>query len=296
VCHKLSTIILAGCLFLSSGCTPDSDDVVSWHQDYESGKKSKARTVELLIDALKNGKEGARYNAAVYLGRIGDPQAVEPLLGELQSFRDPFRKGPIIALGKIGDRRATEALIAILNQETADDPFGEEVVQEAVDALGEIRDLRAVEPLIAQLGKERLAVNVDKHIAIALGKCGDRKAVEPLVKLLEDRHTPRIESFQPTGGGMMIKYATNVSADQLWEIEAREAAAWALGKIGDPRSIESLMTALEHAKSDQMEYRSEMGDNVEDAIKAYGKLQEQIEEALGNIGAQELETVDGGAD
>ncbi len=101
--------------------------------------------VDLLIEKLKNGNEGERWNATNALAKIGDKRAVEPLIERLES--DPgfdtqlVGSACCIALGKIGDKRAVEPLIKALNDR-------HRVLDlEAAEALARIGDKRVVEPL-----------------------------------------------------------------------------------------------------------------------------------------------------
>ncbi|TET49341.1 MAG: HEAT repeat domain-containing protein, partial [Anaerolineales bacterium] len=108
----------------------------------------------------------------------------------------------------------------------------------AAEALGRIRDPRAVEPLIAALklkklawdhptaGPERRYREVCLAAAKALGNLGDARAVKPLIARLrrEDRLVRSVY-------------------DETWDASVRKTAAFALADIGAP-SVEPLITAL----------------------------------------------------
>ena len=198
-------------------------------------EKMKARrNVNGLIKALGYKKDWeVRWDAARALGEIKDPRAVEPLSAALKDERFSVRQAAAEALGKIGNARAVEPLIAALGDERSD------MRQAAAKALGAIGDARAMEPLIAALKDKDSAVR--KAAAEALDHLGWKPAqdesagwywmakhdwdkcvalgalaVEPLIAALKDENS-----------------------------DVRQAAAKALGKIGDPRAVEPLIDALQ---------------------------------------------------
>ena len=96
----------------------------------------------------------------------------------------------------------------------------EDVCVAAVEKLGAIGDARAVEPLVELLWNEDEFVR--EVTAEALGKIGE-SALESLIKALKDKNNPYPE------------------VHSSWPV--REAAAIALGEIGDVRAVEPLIEA-----------------------------------------------------
>jgi len=181
------------------------------------GQIGNPRTVEPLIAALRDKDTGVRGAAAKALGHIGDPRTVEPLIAALRDEDTGVRGAAAEALGQIGDPRTVEPLIAALRDEDSN------VRRVAAWALGKIGDSQAVEPLIAALRNED--GNMRRVAAWALGKIGDSRAVEPLIAVLEDQATKN-----------------------WWRYSVREAAAEALGRIGEP-AVEPLIAALQDEDS-----------------------------------------------
>lgn len=196
-------------------------------------EKIRAEKVEPLIVALReNSNTIVRYEAAIALGEIGDKRAVEPLIVALGDEKDKVRRVAAIALGEIGDKRAVMPLITALEEELkrAKDKRWH-FLRNAARLLGQIGDNRAVEVLIVLLkmnkigdeyfnGTEKLMNSV---AAIALGNIGDERAVEPLIASIKEEGQLR------------------QSADSSC------FAAEALGKIKNPKSVESLIfIALEN--------------------------------------------------
>jgi len=195
-----------------------------------------ARDEEAKVDPLtaarrKISNNTIRYEAAKELGDIGDKRAVEPLIVALRDEYDRVQKEAAIALGKLGDKRAVMPLIVAMDLEEELKRGKDKrwfFLRYAARSLGQIGDNRAVEALIVLLKMDKNGesfISNEKHIdsvaAIALGNIGDERAVEPLIASLKD--------------------------DRQHRWECRCDAAEALGKIKNPKSVESLIfTALEN--------------------------------------------------
>ncbi len=170
-----------------------------------------------------------RDTAAAVLGRLKDPGALEPLAAMLKSADPTARAMAAEALDQRADRRRADAWI-----EGMGDPGWREIAARSLKRISELREriaaildrLRESDDTVA-LEEARIGVSMD---LIALG----RPAVSELLEALED---------------------------ELWVV--REAAAQALGLIGDPRAIEPL---LRKAKADR-----DMGVR-ESCIKALGEF------------------------
>jgi HEAT repeat protein len=143
------------------------------------------------------------------VSKMKDKRDVEGLIKALEFKRDvEVRREAIHALGAICDARAVEPLIKVLM-----DP-DDTMRLAALNAMGNIRGERALEALIAQLADPNVVVR--SQVVGILEELADQRAVEPLsVALLRD------------------------SSQYI-----REAAALALGHIGDTSAVESLITAL----------------------------------------------------
>ena len=194
--------------------------------------------------------------------------ATKALVAMLEAYRLgdwKVKDATLEALVKLG-KPAVELLVAVLNGP------GWYVRSDVATALGQIGDPRAVGPLIGALGDSDEYVRAGA--AEALGRIGDARAVEPLLKVLKD-YPPRVNKavaqalvllhWQPTDD---TQRATMAVALEEWDeavsigapaVEAlmselhdrmettykrQEKAAEALGKIGDPRAVESLITMV----------------------------------------------------
>jgi HEAT repeat protein len=155
-----------------------------------------------LVAVLNDKRPMIRSCVIQSLGQIGDRQWTMDVVKCLEDSDLYIRMYTCLTLGKLADLRATPGLVKALS-----DP--EQIVRrDAASALGKIRDVRATPSLIALLNDQEKQVAISA--AVSLGEVGDRQAVDGLVGAL---------SF---GDGRS------------------EAAAAALGKLGDPRAISHL--------------------------------------------------------
>jgi HEAT repeat protein len=268
----------------------DDYEDVSWNAANSLGILADGRAVEPLFKGLRDGRRSVRQAAAnalanfgqpdwkqwvlgqkddfYRLGQSGHPRALEFLINSLKDLTGDDLKWGALALGKCGDRRAVEPLI---NKLGAYYPAERLAV---VEALGKLGDLRALEPLQGALGDVDSAVRRTSAEALAklgqpewsgwvtgqnddftgLGESGDARAVNPLLKALRDKY------------GRIKPTAVDVAA--------------ALGKLRDPRAVESLIAAL---KVDNPEMRLSVAE-------ALGKLEdsravEPLIQALGDSDA-----------
>ena len=165
------------------------------------------RMFEPLVAALKDASADVREHAAFGLGQLHDPRAVEPLSAALKDENPSVREQAVFALGQLRAASAVDAIVVAVKDSNPS------VREQAVFALGQIRDRRAVEPLISALKDENPSVR--EQAAFALGQIRDARSIEALVIALKDANA-----------------------------DVREQAAFALGQIRDPRAIDGLMVAL----------------------------------------------------
>ena len=170
-----------------------------------SRRCSKKKDVDGLIKALADHETDIRTAAARGLGVARFTRAVIPLCTAVKDHEPVVRQATAEALGQIGDVRAVEPLVQSLRDTVP------EVRVTAAAALLKF-GAPAVKPLC------RLLVNEQPEtyclVAQVLGQLGDADAVKPLAALLKDANVP-----------------------------VRQAAAFALGKIGAP-ALEPLCGAL----------------------------------------------------
>jgi HEAT repeat protein len=174
-----------------------------------------AKSVEPLLESLKDEDKRVRQRVASAFYRLHDQRAVEPLIALLKDIEPDVCGTAADTLGELGDVRAVEPLLALLQSEKDKQSSAEYM---AVSALGRLGDRRAVEPLLGVLASARSS-SVRAAAAESLGRLGDKRAFDPLVAALRSPDAP----------------------------DLRIAAARGLGKAGDPDAIEPLIVALDDA-------------------------------------------------
>lgn len=161
--------------------------------------------VDLLITSLKDKNWGVRFQAARELGKIKDPRAVSPLI---KAF--------------------------LIENENWD------VQKAAVGALMSINDAEAFEPMITALK------NKDKFIrrgaARVLGALQDRRALAYLTLALEDEW--EVAESAAWALGQFKDTSVVIQLIEGLKLMWSEAAADALGEIGDPRAVEPLIDVI----------------------------------------------------
>ena len=252
----------------------DQDRLVREAAARALGAIGDARAVGPLVAALGDG--WVRSTAVASLGQIGDPAAVEPVIAMLGDSYRFVRLAAVRSLDQFRDPRAVEPLMALLGREAS----GRESRAASAGALAPIAALVAigppsVAPLLAALDDESSSVR--RVAAEALGQLGDARAVGPLIAALEDRNSmvrgaaaealDRL-AWHPDGAEVAVAYwlakgewqeCVEIGADAVEPLAAtlgnrdywvREAAARAIGEIGDPRGVMPLVGRL----SDQAEH------------------------------------------
>lgn len=215
------------------------------------GELTDWRTVGPLITALSDPDKDVRLSVIYALRQIRNRRAVQPLIAALQDSDIQVCEQIIDTLGTIGDPLAVEPLINALRHQST------QVRRAAANALKEIADPRAVEPLIAALNDSNLSMR--RNVAYALGGIGDLRAVEPLIIALHGSNSKvrqlatsaLIKIHNLLARVPLIDILNDIVDDILDDLDAdvREAAAYALGEIGDTPAVEPLISTLHHWKA-----------------------------------------------
>ena len=132
----------------------------------------------------------------------------------------------------------------------------------AAKLLGKIGDKSAVEPLIKRLMYNDDFDNIE--IMRALGKLKDKRALKPLMKEAKESYCDEIavEALGDLRDKSVVPFLIEELKYSRWE--EKEAIAYALGKIKDPRAIEPLIKSLD-------DYYSESYNASIWALKCIGK-------------------------
>ncbi len=232
-------------------------------------------TIQRLFGQLHSLDNMESFKSAVELSRIKDPSMVEPVLKYLREVRErnprrlPATAEPLIrCLGKIGNCRVLDDLILFIRDEN---PSIREAV---VYALGKINDRNSIPDLVKALADtdkrvrasaaralsalrdpsslNALVIALDDEspyvayaAARALGSLKDSRAFEPLLKALEDPAAREVWKY----GKDFLNHSVRLKAyaktlKSLEYVDVREAAAYSLGIMRDPRAVQPLSSLL----------------------------------------------------
>jgi len=246
-------------------------------------------SVRHLLAALSDENPRLRAEVVHMLGRIKDRTAGAPVVGLLKDPDAKVRESTAEAIGHVADGAALAALVQLLEEEAHRDM--------AAEVLGRLKDPAALEPLTAMLKSRDQKARL--MAAEALEQLADPRSVDawieamayPDLREIASRSLKRISDLRERIAEILNRLRDSEDTvaleearigvsmdlialgrptvselleslkDDLWVV--REAAAQALGIIGDLRAVEPL---LHKAKTDR-----DMGVR-ESCIKALGEF------------------------
>ena len=215
-----------------------------------------SKTVDDAIAAFSS----ARYfwqqgDAARELVALGDPKII-PKMEEFLDTEDRRRRcNAALVLAGLGDERGLAIIIGELQDKmprptdlkrSDGKPYPEGQIREdryyAALLLGQLRNKEAV-PALIQATKD---ATINYQAAISLGQIGDRGAIPALRKMAKDSPDERLWAGyglaalgEPDGFDMLTKV---IISDSHWT--ERRYAVTALGEIGQPRAVPTVVEAL----------------------------------------------------
>jgi HEAT repeat protein len=180
-------------------------------------------------------------------GEIGGTDQV-PYVSEALNDADPIvRLAAVQALRKLQGAGMLEAL------ETKCNDTEPNVRAESARALGNVGDRRAVPKLVELLRDQNGFVR--SATAEALGQLGDRSATLALIQVLTGEKKQPVPGSEQEGIVIGTKSDTLPDIARMKQVEEKIVATKALGDIGDPAAVDSL---IEHGlKSDAPELQAE---------------------------------------
>ena len=218
----------------------DRQKEVEKEKDVEEGSKKARdpRTVDALIEALKDTDKGVRETAMAALSHIRDPRMFDPFVMALKDSNPDVREHAAFGLGQLRDKRAVAPLTIALRDENSD------VREQAVFALGQLRAADAIDALTIALRDSDK--DVREQAAFALGQIRDPRAIPALTSALKDENVDVREQAAFALGQIRDGKAVDVLVIALKDANprVREQAAFALGQIRDARAIDGLTMAL----------------------------------------------------
>ena len=213
-------------------------------------KKIGTHCTDALLQALQEGGDELRKEAARVLGDIKDLRAVPFLVKALGDPDEKVRGRAANALEKIGEP-AVEALQAALS---SDDPNIRALAASILTKMGlkpselvSAEEGLSVERLEGARARELILEGKWEEVA-TLGE----NAVEALLEAVEDRD-PEVRRGAAWALGVIrnprvVDALVSLLGDEDGSV--RSGAAWALGVIGDPRAVPSLVRSLEDGNAE----------------------------------------------
>jgi HEAT repeat protein len=231
----------------------DADANVQYHTIEALGKLRAADAVEALLTIIESGDFYLAFPALDALMRIGEARVAPRLVPLLE---DEMLRAPAAdALGQLGDEETVGPLVALLNKPNA--PTA--VIAESLATLYD-RYERLYEEgrLIADLTRRSITATGAQNLldllnethndglralALVLGWM-EGEAIERAMTKLLGRATARKEVVEA-----LVRYGSRVTElliEQLRseDLETRQAAVIALGRIGDARAVPALVRVL----------------------------------------------------
>ncbi|HSE69263.1 MAG TPA: HEAT repeat domain-containing protein [Nocardioidaceae bacterium] len=187
-----------------------------------------------------------RARGAYQLGALGQREAVPALLGLLGDRHFLVRRTAVRALGQVGEPQNVAPLFATV----AADPSLARDVLAAITRIGPY----AADPLRRELARALESGAHDRRGALSatgLGLLGDIGSGSLLVRALEHPEVPGLPTAAAEAIGLIGLPAAVPSllrlleAEDAGDVETRVAAAAALGRIADPVAVPGLSVALD---------------------------------------------------
>ncbi len=245
--------------------TYESDNI----QDFMAlalGNIDSSKSVNLLINALKDSNQEVRFNAARALGMMENPEAFDILMDALNNYIDSNLDSPQ------KDQPQEEEQIF----------FEEDSIIGAIIALGKIKNWLSIS-LLKRLYQQEKNARIRASVIMALGMMASDKLLPVFQSALRDED-PRvranaIEAIEGLKSGSIVgiiqpyledtnnrvranvakaiwKYGDYFATDTLTEMLSsgdkwyRASAAYAIGEINDPKFLKVLTKALKDEDPD----------------------------------------------
>lgn len=240
------------------GLLTDADANVRYHAIEALGKLRASEAAEPLLHIAESGDFFLAFPALEALAQIGDASVAPRIVPLLEN--PTLAQAAITALAVLGDEAVVEPLVKLLNQKSA--PAGliasalVEVHNRYTVRFGEGEVIEAqVASTIKPEGIQHLIQALDeaedaemRALIRVLGWVKSPEAAQAVVRLLQnpDLRTEVVEALVRYGPRV-----THLLTAQLLdgELETRQAAAVALGRIGDANAVPALIEALQDQPS-----------------------------------------------
>ncbi|NLE66066.1 MAG: hypothetical protein GX608_01430 [Lentisphaerae bacterium] len=216
-------------------------------------RKADIASLPALVEKCASADARIRQEAALELGRIGDPKGAPALIKMLKDADEKVRINAILGLGWMQSKDGVPELIKLADGK--DIPMR----RRAVQALGQVGDARAIDTLLANMNHKDYFVS--ENAIMALGWLKAKAAVPGLLK-----NATALDPKNPEQRGLML------------------ASIRALGHIGDPSALPALEKLALEANDFPTDRRDRKVVNIYSTAQTLG-LQGHAELAAAEIKA-----------
>ncbi len=230
---------------LLKATTDRADSVTKRARHYLSAQLASGRAMKPVLDALKDPQPAVRESALVLLQPHADQIPAGTFLPLLQDSSSPIKIIVVNLLSGKGDASVSPAIEPLLTDSDI------KVRHAAAIGLARIGNTKGNEVLLASLSQSNPTSPQWRDIVNALSHIKETRAVEPLMAVVQGSH------------------ASN---------QVKQQAMMALGRIGDPRAANLLLSSLNQTyarfKSDNNVAKMGSGQDLAAIIQAVGLLGE----------------------
>ncbi|MBU0468606.1 MAG: HEAT repeat domain-containing protein [Candidatus Omnitrophica bacterium] len=239
----------------------------NWYE-LDSAKK----VVPYYVEQLLEEKDLDRVRRAVYyLGLVKDKRATKPLLQAFYGASERVRVAIVNALSRIGDKSAIEPLWDMCN-----DSHRIYLCDDAVRVLGKIGDKSLIKPLRKKYQEYHGWVDVRFAISEAIYNLDKEQGFDLLIDFLNSSEKDFSENTAKIFGTNKDLRAVDPLIHLLSDGNAHvvEAAAVALGNIGDDKAVNSLLEIIPKALENENMYEYYTYSLVKTVLKVLGQLKD----------------------
>jgi HEAT repeat protein len=200
-----------------------------------------------------------RVQAIGVLGALHPRKAIRPLFNVLRESHSGLPRFAAASLKNYSDSQDADVFIAMLDEQYPN------IRSVAADVLGTMRSKQAVTKIIPLLNDEQPRLRA--VAATALGRIADTSASAFLEKALFDKEPDVRNAAAWALGELRDRGAVDALIELTKVYQTREVAIVALGKIGEPEAITTLITLIQDKDMTYPEARA-----AEEALASFGAL------------------------
>ena len=213
------------------------------------GNMDRPEAAKALMEALLDQDANVRINAARALSIKGDPSILVALVLLLKDPVGEVKSGVAKIISEMGHPQTADHIMPLLDDEDVD------VIGQAIEILGDLKESRAAEKMIELLADPALT---HKHkIATALSKIKNLDSLKPLADLARNRkedslaRTEAINAVAEIAGDLTLEVLQDCALDSERVIYC--AACIALIKVDTVEALAVLTSMLEEKEEEEEE-------------------------------------------